>query len=113
MVTLAYKSNDTPLLGQQSRLLEVVECCKEFLLMPLITTCIYDNAPCCKTNVISDWIHVHDNKFSVLEWPSQTPGPNPVERLCDVVELVNCSMRMHLKECRNCFVQLYQHRAGI
>ena len=30
----------------------------------------YDNAPCQKAKVISNWFHEHDNELNVLQWPS-------------------------------------------
>ncbi len=45
-----------------------------------------DNAPCHKAQIISDWFLEHDNEFTLLKWPPQSPGPNPIEHLWDVVE---------------------------
>ncbi len=40
-----------------------------------------DNAPCHKAQIISDWFLKHDNEFTLLKWPPQSP-----EYLWDVVE---------------------------
>ncbi len=44
------------------------------------------NTPRHKDQIISDWFLEHDNEFTLLKWPPQSPDLNPIELLCDVME---------------------------
>ena len=49
-----------------------------------------DNAPCHKAHIVSNRVLEHDNEFTVLQWPPQSPDLNAIEHLWDVVELEIC-----------------------
>ncbi len=49
-----------------------------------------DNAPCHKAQIISDMFLEHDNEFTLLKWPPQSPNLNPIEHFWDVVEREIC-----------------------
>ena len=51
-----------------------------------------DNASCHKAQIISNWLLEHDNVFTVLQWPPQSPDLNPIKPLWDVVEGEICIM---------------------
>ena len=54
-----------------------------------------DDAPCRKAKVVSNWVHEHNRKFSVLQWPAQSPDLNPIDHLWSVVEREICRINLH------------------
>ncbi len=52
----------------------------------------HDNAPCYKAQIISNWFLEHDNEFTLLKWPPQSPDLSLIEHLWVVVEREICIM---------------------
>ncbi len=43
----------------------------------------------------SDWFLEHENEFTLLKWPPQSPNRYPIEHLRDVVEREICIMDVY------------------
>ncbi len=69
-----------------------------------------DNAPCQKTQIISDWILEHDNEFTLLKYSPQSPDLNPIEHLWDVVKREICIMDLqttNLQQLRDAIMSIW------
>ncbi len=77
-----------------------------------------DNAPCHKAQIISDWFLEHDNEFTLLKWPPQSPDLNPIEvereirimdvQLTNLQKLCDAIMSIWTKISEECFQQLVE-----
>ncbi len=77
-----------------------------------------DNAPCHKAQIISDWFLEHDNEFTLLKWPPQSPDLNPIEvereirimdvQLTNLQKLCDAIMSIWTKISEECFQHLVE-----
>ncbi len=68
-----------------------------------------DNAPCHKAQIISDWFLEHDNEFTLLKWPPQSPDLNPVEYFGMWWNRRLTSWMCSRQICSNCVILSYQY----
>ncbi len=69
-----------------------------------------NNAPCHKAQIISDWFLEHDNEFTLLKCPPQSPDLNPIEHIWDVVEREICIMDVqptNLQQLRDAIMSIW------
>ncbi len=63
-----------------------------------------------KAQIIPEWFLEHDNEFTLLKWPPQSPDLNPIEHLWDVVEREICIMDVqppNLQQLRNAIMSIW------
>ncbi len=69
-----------------------------------------DNAQCHNTQIVSNWFLEHDNGFTLLKRPPQSPDLNSIEHLWDVVEQEICIMDVqpsNLKQLRDAIMSIW------
>ncbi len=62
-----------------------------------------------KAQIISDWFLEHDNEFTLLKWPPQSPDLNSIEHVWDVVEREIHVMMCSRQICSNCVMLSCQY----
>ncbi|GBM15568.1 hypothetical protein AVEN_95220-1 [Araneus ventricosus] len=45
-----------------------------------------DNAPCHKARIVLEWFEEQTDEFHLMSWPPNSPDPNPMEHIWDVIE---------------------------
>ncbi len=63
-----------------------------------------------KAQIIPEWFLEHDNEFTLLKWPPQSPDLNPIDHLWDVVEREICIMDVqppNLQQLRNAIMSIW------
>lgn len=40
-----------------------------------------NNAPCCKSKIVQEWLEDQNNEFEVLTWPLNSPDLSPIKHL--------------------------------
>ncbi len=66
-----------------------------------------DNAPRHKSQIISDWFLEHDNEFTLLKWPPQSPDLNPIEHLWDVEIRIMDVQPTNLQQLRDAIMSIW------
>ncbi len=66
-----------------------------------------DNAPRHKSQIISDWFLEHDNEFTLLKWPPQSPDLNPIEHLWDVEIHIMDVQPTNLQQLRDAIMSIW------
>ncbi len=81
--------------------------CPPFMTTVYLYSCDY---LCHKSQIISDWFLEHDNEFTLLKWPPQSPDLNPIEHIWDVVEQQICIMDVqptNLQQLRDAIMSIW------
>ncbi len=66
-----------------------------------------DNAPCPKAQIISDWFLEHDNEFTLLKWPPQSPDLNPIEHLWEREIHIMDAQPTNLQQLRDAIMSIW------
>ncbi|GBN93215.1 hypothetical protein AVEN_133252-1 [Araneus ventricosus] len=68
-----------------------------------------DNAPCHKARIVLEWFEEHTDAFHLMSWPPNSPHPNPMKHIWDVMELKH----HHVRTLRDCCLNIWYNLSPV